>query len=158
MTAPEHLPALAFPAGRPLATRRQRGAWQVLDPVRRRYVRLSPEEWVRQHLVRTLVEHLGYPLGLIALEPTIATAGGLRRPDVVAFDRDGQPALIAECKAPRVRIGQDVFEQVSRYNVVARAAALVVTNGEVHYCWRVDRDAGTLRFLEAIPPYRELRP
>jgi hypothetical protein len=156
MTAPEQLPPLTFPPGTPFDVRQKGAAWMILDRVRRRFVRLTPEEWVRQHLLRTLVEHLGYPVGLIALEPVIQTAGGPRRPDVVAYDRVRRPTLIVECKAPSVALSQEVFDQVSRYNVVTVAPLLAVTNGSEHYCWRVDRQDRSYRFLPHIPPYPEL--
>lgn len=147
------LPPLNFPPGAPLSVRRQPGGDVILDPVRRRYVRLTPEEWVRQHLLRTLIEHLGYPPGLLSVEVAVATTAGARRPDVVAFDQARRPVLIAECKAPTVVLGDSVLEQVSRYNVVAGAPVLLVTNGVQHYCWRVDPLARAYRFLETIPHF-----
>lgn len=149
-------PALNFPDGTPFDIRQEAGQRLILDRVRRRWVRLTPEEWVRQHLLRTLIEHLGYPPGLLAVERALAAAGGTRRADAVAFARSHQPVLIAECKAPGVKLGQAVFDQVSRYNAVTRAAHLVATNGLEHYCWTVDRAAHAYRFLDAIPPFAEL--
>ncbi len=147
---------LAFPATGPFDVRRRGGRAVILDAVRQKYVRLTPEEWVRQHLVRLLTERLGYPVGLLAIEKKLEAAGGPRRADVVAHGRDGAPLLIAECKAPAVALSQAVFDQVSRYNAVARAPHLVVTNGREHFCWTVDRAAGTYRFLDTIPPFRTL--
>jgi hypothetical protein len=150
------LPTLSFPDGTPLALREEGGRTFVLDRIRRRWVRLTPEEWVRQHLLRALVEALGYPPGLLAVEQALAATGGPRRADVVAYGRDRLPALIAECKAPGVPIRQAVFDQVSRYNVVARAPHLLVTNGREHYCWTVDRDAHAYRLLDGIPAFDTL--
>ncbi len=152
---------LAFPATGPFDVRRRDdGRLVILDAVRRKYVRLTPEEWVRQHLVRLLTEALGYPAGLLAVEKKLEAVGGPRRADLVAYGRasggDLRPLLIAECKAPAVKLTQAVFDQVSRYNTVALAPHLVVTNGRAHYCWTVDRVAGTFRFLEAVPPFRTL--
>lgn len=152
------LDTLDFPPGRPFDIRQKDGGRQILDAVRRRFVPLTPEEWVRQHLIRTLVEHLGYPAGLIAIEPTITTVAGARRPDVVAFHRDRSPGLIAECKAPSVRITQDVFDQVSRYNVITLAPVLMVTNGREHFCWRVNRESRRNDFLSTIPAFAALSP
>jgi len=149
-------PALDFPDGTPLAVREEGGRSFVLDRVRQRWVRLTPEEWVRQHLLRALVERLGYPVGLLAVERALAAAGGTRRADVVAYGRSRAPVLIAECKAPGVAIRQDVFDQVSRYNAVTQAAHLLVTNGRQHYCWTVDRAAHAYRFLGGIPAFAEL--
>ena len=143
--------ALNFPPTGPFDVRRRDERAFILDAVRRKHVRLTPEEWVRQHLVRFLVETLGYPLGLLAVEKAFATSAGPRRADLVAYSRDGRPRLIAECKAPSVKITQAVFDQVSRYNTVTLAPHLLVTNGHEHYCWVVDRAASTYRFLDAIP-------
>ena len=148
---PGALPQLDFPEGSPFQIRQRGTGAVILDRVRRRFVRLTPEEWVRQHLLRTLIEHLHYPPGLLQLEPTLSTPAGPRRPDVVAFGRDRRPVLRAECKAPGVRLDQNVFDQVSRYNVVTGAPVLFVTNGREHFCWRVDPVAGTYQFLNGIP-------
>lgn len=156
MTPAEPLEVLDFPPGDPLRTRGVDGHREILDRVRRRFVRLTPEEWVRQHLLRTLIDHLGYPPGLIVLEPAITTAAGARRPDVVVFDRDRHALLIAECKAPSVKLDRQVFEQVSRYNVATSAPVLLVTNGRKHYCWRVDHELGKLDFLASIPSFGEV--
>src|SRR5690554_3372935 len=145
---------LNFPATAPFDVQRRDGRLVILDEVRRKYVRLTPEEWVRQHLVRTLTGSLGYPLGLLAVEKQVEAVGGPRRADLVVWGPGPggrhQPLLIAECKAPSVHLTQAVFDQVSRYNTVALAPHLVVTNGRTHYCWTVDRAAGTFRFLDAI--------
>ena len=147
---------LNFPASSSFEIQRDEGRPLILDAVRRKYVRLTPEEWVRQHLVRFLVETLGYPLGLLAVEKAFPTTAGPRRADLVAYGRDGQPRLIAECKAPEVKLTQSVFDQVSRYNIVTLAPHLLVTNGHEHYCWVVDRTASTYRFLAAIPTFADL--
>lgn len=147
---------LHFPPTDPFDVRDHDGRAVIRDAVRRKYVRLTPEEWVRQHLVRYLTEALGYPLGLLAVEKQFAASGGPRRADLVVYGRDGRPRLIAECKAPEVKLTQAVFDQVSRYNTVALAPHLLVTNGRTHYCWTVDREAGRYRFLEAIPPFAAL--
>ncbi len=151
---------LNFPDTGPFDVQRHDGRLVIRDEVRRKYVRLTPEEWVRQHLIRTLTEALGYPLGLLAVEKKLDAVGGPRRADLVVWGRgpggQHQPLLIAECKAPTVALTQTVFDQVSRYNTVTLAPHLVVTNGQAHYCWRVDRAAGTFHFLDAIPPFRAL--
>jgi hypothetical protein len=151
---------LNFPPTGPFDVQRREGRLVILDEVRRKYVRLTPEEWVRQHLVRTLVETLGYPRGLVAVEKQVEAVGGPRRADLVAYGRgaDGRhrPLLIAECKAPSVKLDQAVFDQVSRYNTVTLAPHLVVTNGRAHYCWTVDHAARTFRFLDAIPRFGDL--
>lgn len=147
---------LNFPPTGPFDVREHDGRRLVLDAVRRKYVRLTPEEWVRQHLVRFLTEALGYPLGLLAIERQVEASAGPRRADLVAYGRDQRPRLIAECKAPAVKLTQAVFDQVSRYNTATRAPHLVVTNGREHFCWTVDRAAGTYRFLDTIPAFAAL--
>lgn len=132
------------------------GKEMIFDPVRGKYVRLTPEEWVRQHFMHYLIHDRGAPRGLVAVEPVFPYEGMPRRADVIVHDRAGKPLLMVECKAPAVEIGQAVFDQVARYNTVVRAKYLVVTNGLVHYCWVTDRERGTHRFLDAIPPYEAL--
>lgn len=128
----------------------------IFDPIRRKYVKLTPEEWVRQHLVQYLVQELGYPRALFAIEKEFLYQRMKRRADVVVYDRKGRPALMAECKAPDVEIRQAAFDQVAGYNTVVQARYLVVTNGRVHYCCAIDRKGQTYRFLDTIPPYEEL--
>jgi hypothetical protein len=156
VTPPAHFPELDFPPGPDFELVQRGSDWEILDRVRRRYVRLTPEEWVRQHLLRTLIHRLGYPQGLIALEPTLKTPAGPRRPDVVAYDRMNAPCLIAECKAPSVPLDQSVFEQVAVYNTITRAGLLVVTNGRQHFCWRASVEPARPEFLAIIPPYHQL--
>lgn len=150
---PAPFPALHFPDGTPFEIRPKGEGYVILDRIRRKFVQLTPEEWVRQHLIRALVERLGYPIGLIKQEAAITTTGGPRRADVVSYGRDQRPYLIAECKAPTIALRQDVFEQVSRYNTVTGSPVLLVTNGLEHYCWRVDRDTHSFNFLKEIPQY-----
>jgi hypothetical protein len=146
--------ALNFP---PYEFRRDERAGKavIFDPVRRRWVRLTPEEWVRQHLVQYLIQDRGVPKGLLAVEKAFPYRGRRWRADVVAHDRrNGQPLLVAECKAPEVEISQEPFDQAARYNRTAGAAVLVVTNGLEHYCCR--RAEGAYRFLDYLPRYEEL--
>lgn len=129
------------------------GKQQIYDALRQRYVRLTPEEWVRQHFAQYLIQDRGVPRGLIAIEQGFTYQGMPRRADVVAHDRQGRPRLMAECKAPDVAVSQAAFDQVARYNKVVQAALLVVTNGLEHYCCRIDHAAGTTHFLDRLPRY-----
>lgn len=126
------------------------GRVQVLDPVRRRWVALTPEEAVRQHLLDALVA-AGYPVGLLAVEKAIVYHGRTWRADVVAYGRDGRALVLAECKAPSVRLGPDTLDQLARYNVIVGAPVLVLDNGAQRVVGRLDGAAWS--FLDAIPPF-----
>ena len=133
-----------------LRTRTDRGRTLVHDPVRRRWVALTPEEAVRQRLIADLLA-LGYPAGLLAVEKGLAYGGKTWRADVVAYDRAHRAVLLAECKAPGVAVSQATFDQLARYNAVLGASVLVIDNGAVRYC--CVREAGAWRFVEALPPF-----
>lgn len=134
----------------------QNGTRHIYDPVRQTYVRLTPEEWVRQHFVQYLIQELNVPGGLVATEATFRYQGQPWRADIVVHDRAGSPLLLVECKAPSVSIGQNAFDQGSRYNLVLGARYLVVTNGHDHYaCW-IDLDEKSYRFLDDLPDYDTL--
>ena len=136
-----------------LVTKVENGRTLVLDPVRRRYVALTPEEGVRQTLLADLLA-LGYPVGLLAVEKGLAFGGKTWRADAVAYGRRGGALLLAECKAPGVAVSQSTFDQLARYNAVLGAPVLVVDNGRVRYCC-VRSDAGWT-FVDAVPPYAEI--
>ena len=132
------------------------GKAMIYDPVRRKYVRLTPEEWVRQHFLHYLVQELAVPKALIAVEMAFRYQGMARRADLVVHDRKGHPVLMVECKAPEVEIAQPVFDQVARYNKVVKARYLVVTNGLLHIAAVIDPAQRSYVFLEALPTYDEL--
>jgi hypothetical protein len=134
----------------------QKGKRVVYDPTRQTYVTLTPEEWVRQHFLQYLIQELDVPMGLVATEASFQFEGQTWRADIVAHDRQGNPLLLVECKAPSVSIGQDAFDQGARYNLVLDARYLVVTNGRAHYACRVDLNAGTYAFLDDLPSYEAL--
>ena len=132
------------------------GKRTVYDPVRDRYVRLTPEEWVRQHFVQYLVQALRVPAGLVAVEAAFELQGQPQRADIIVHDRRGEPLLLVECKAPRISIGQDAFDQGARYNLVLGAPYLVVTNGQTHYACAIDFENRSYTFLDDLPPYAAL--
>ena len=134
----------------------QEGKRVVYDPIRQTYVRLTPEEWVRQHFVQYLIQEQGVPAGLVGIEASFRYQGQPRRADIIAHDRQGEPLLLVECKAPRVSIGQDAFDQGAGYNLVLGAPFLVVTNGQTHYACRIDFDEQTYAFLDDLPRYAEM--
>lgn len=141
----------------PIRTRQTAERTEVFCPLRGRYVRLTPEEWVRQHFTHFLTHDLGYPAALLANEVTLEVNGVARRADSVLYRREGgTPRMVVEYKAPTVEITEAVFQQIYSYNSVLRADYLVVSNGLVHYCCRVDYDAMRVTFLQEIPRYEEL--
>ncbi len=150
------LPPLNFPREYEFDVREDGERTVIFDTVRRQYVQLTPEEWVRQNLLQYLFSDLGYPKGLTAVEKGFSDRGILARADVVVHDRHGNALLMAECKAPEVKLRQNAVDQVARYNAAVGARYLVVTNGLDHYCWVVDRERKSYRFLEQLPSYDQL--
>lgn len=141
-----------------IKTTHRNGRTQIYDFLRRRYVTLTPEEWVRQHFTHFLVDHLGYPAALLGNEVTINVGGVARRCDTVLYRREGgTPRLIVEYKAPDIPISERVFNQISAYNSVLRADYLIVSNGVEHYCCHLDYVHRTAEFLPGIPRHAELK-
>lgn len=128
----------------------------IWDIIRRKYVALTPEEWVRQHFVHFLVEHKGYPASLLANEVALTLNGTSRRCDTVLYDRTLSPRMIIEYKAPHIPITQKVFDQICRYNLVFRVDYFIVSNGLSHYCCRMDYAHQSYQFLTDVPEYGEL--
>lgn len=128
----------------------------ILDVIRRQYVALTPEEWVRQNFVHFLIEYKGYPQSLMANEVQLKLNGMSRRCDTVVYDRTLRPRVIVEYKAPSVSITQKVFEQICRYNMVLQVDYLIVSNGLAHYCCRIDYPTRSYTFLQEIPKYKDL--
>ncbi|MCD4725934.1 MAG: type I restriction enzyme HsdR N-terminal domain-containing protein [Bacteroidales bacterium] len=132
------------------------GQFRIFDEIRKKYVALTPEEWVRQHFIMYMVNEKQVPAGLIVLEKKLILNTMTRRPDILIHDRQGKPLMIIECKAPEVKISQDTFDQVARYNSVIRVPYLVVTNGLQHYCCLMDYNRQTYKYLEDIPDYKTI--
>lgn len=133
------------------------GHTTIYDFLRHRYLRLTPEEWVRQHFTHFLVEQKGYPTALLANEVTINVNGVARRCDSVLYKAAGGiPHMIIEYKAPHIHITQSVFQQIYSYNSVLRADYLIVSNGLQHYCCHVDYNNMRVDFLKDIPNYTDL--
>ncbi len=132
------------------------GKQQIFDSVRKCYVALTPEEWVRQHFVHYLTEHKGYPATLIANEVAITLNGTRKRCDTVVYDKKIQPRVIVEYKAPGVKITKEVFAQIYRYNLKLKVDYLIVSNGLQHYCCRMDYEKNSFAFLSDIPEYKEI--
>lgn len=129
--------------------------YKIYDVIRRKYVVLTPEEWVRQHILHYLIRDKHYPAGLTAVEHLVVINQLRQRADVVIYDRQRKPLLIVECKAPSVSITAGVFEQALRYNMVLGVRIVVVSNGIVHMAARLD-DSGGYVLLSQIPDYAEV--
>lgn len=129
---------------------------EIFDFLRRRYVALTPEEWVRQHFTHWLVDHKGYPKGLLGNEVALQCGDKTVRCDSIVYGNDQRPLMICEYKAPSVPISQHVFSQISAYNLLLHVDYLVVSNGLQHYCLRMDYEHQTYQFLTNIPLYTEL--
>ena len=125
----------------------------IFDFLRRKYVALTPEEWVRQHFVHFLVEHKGYPQGLLGNEIALKCGEKTLRCDSILYNKEMQPQMIIEYKAPTVSVTQRVFSQISAYNLLLRVDYLMVSNGLQHYCCKMDYEHQTYHFLEEIPDY-----
>ena len=128
----------------------------VLDVYRKRFVKLTPEEEVRQRFARYLVEEKGFPASLIMTEYALKLNKLSRRCDILVHKPAGHPALLVECKAPEVNINQASFDQVARYNLAFSVRYLIVTNGLKHYCCQIDFETEEISFLSEIPAYEAL--
>ncbi|MBC8617984.1 type I restriction enzyme HsdR N-terminal domain-containing protein [Parabacteroides faecis] len=128
----------------------------IFDPVRRKFVALTPEEWVRQHFVNYLITNKGYPKELLANEVPLKLNGTSKRCDTVAYNRFLTPLMIVEYKAPHIEITSSVFDQIVRYNMVLHVRYLAVSNGISHFCCKIDYENLTYSFLEGIPEYNVL--
>lgn len=125
----------------------------IFDILRKKNVVLTPEEWVRQHYIHFLIKQKQYPKSLIAVEKQLVINNLVKRTDILVFNRNGNPEIIVECKAPQVPINQQTFDQIARYNLQLNATYLVVTNGMHHFYCKMDTKNKTYIFLREIPNY-----
>ena len=125
----------------------------IFDFLRRKYVALTPEEWVRQHFTHYLVAHKGYPKGLLVNETQLRIGDKSLRCDTVLYNKVMQPQMIIEYKAPTIQIQQKTFDQIAAYNLLLHADYLVISNGMQHYCCQMDYEQRSYRFLTDIPDY-----
>jgi predicted type IV restriction endonuclease len=129
---------------------------EIFDPLRRKYVSLTPEEWVRQHFVHYLISEKGYPASLMANETMIRLNSLTKRCDTVVYDNSLRPVVICEFKKPDIEITQQVFDQVVRYNIVLKVKYLIVSNGMSHYCCKMNYEDMSFDYLQEIPEYGDL--
>jgi hypothetical protein len=127
----------------------------IFDVIRKKFIILQPEEWVRQHCVHYLMNEKKFPKSLINVEKELTINGLKKRYDIVVFNTDGSIYLIVECKSYNIAISQDTFDQIARYNLVLNASYLMVTNGVNHYYCEMDLEAEQYSFLKDIPNYAE---
>ncbi|MAO72423.1 MAG: restriction endonuclease subunit R [Flavobacteriales bacterium] len=123
----------------------------IFDVVRKKYLILTPEEWVRQNFIQYLNIEKNFPLGLIGVENMIKYNNLKTRADIVIYNSDGHANIIVECKAPDVKITQETFYQIAKYNSQLKVQYLIVTNGRKHYCCEMDYLNNEIRFLKEIP-------
>lgn len=132
------------------------GSELILDRIRRKFVRLTPEEWVRQNFVQYLITEGKYPPGLIGIEVMFLLNKLKRRVDILVYNRSGKPVMIVECKEPDVKIDEKVFDQIVTYNLGLKVPYIVVTNGLVHYACKLKPDQPGYEYINVIPLYEEL--
>jgi virulence-associated protein VagC len=128
----------------------------ILDPIRRKFVKLTPEEWVRQNFVQYLINEGKYPPGLLGIEVTFGLNKLKRRVDILVHDRSGRPVMIVECKEPDVKIDDKVFDQIVCYNIGLKVPYIVVTNGLDHFACKINHEEQKYDFLLVIPLYNDL--
>jgi hypothetical protein len=129
----------------------------IFDEVRKQFIVLTPEEWVRQNFVKYLTTFLKYPIGFLSIEYNLKINTLQKRCDIVVFTKQLDPIVIVECKKPDVKIDQKVADQIVRYNYKLRVPYLIMTNGMQHYCLEIDYDKNSYQFLEKIPEFVELK-
>ena len=136
--------------------KKAKGEVLIFDQIRKKYLMLTPEEWVRQNFLNYLINHKGYPLSLMENEAIIKLNNMTRRCDTVVYNNHLKPLVIVEYKRPEVEINQQVFDQIVRYNIVLRVDYLIVSNGLSHFCCKMNYDNQSYSFLEDVPEYEEL--
>ncbi len=137
----------------PFKLKQEASAVFIFDEIRKKYLVLTPEEWVRQHLVQYIIREKNYPRSLIKLEGGMKLNTLQKRTDVVVYNTLGEKILLIECKAPSVKITQNVFDQIARYNIVHKVPFLMVSNGLEHFYCTVNFEEQTYQFVENLPPF-----
>jgi hypothetical protein len=141
----------------PLKTRvNEDGKTEVFDAIRKKYVVLQPEEWVRQQFIGFLTEQKNYPPSLIGIEKGLKINQLQKRFDAVVYDRNGSPLVLIEFKAPTVKLSEKTFSQVAAYNLKMKVKYLIISNGLTHYCCSMDYKNNSFRFLKDIPDYETI--
>jgi len=126
----------------------------IFDEIRKKYIELTAEEWVRQNCIKFLINEKKYKSQLIAIEKKIILNNLTKRFDIIAYDNNGDPNLLVECKAPNIAIRQETFDQILSYNRVINSKYLMITNGIIHYYCKIDNIDNKINFLKDIPNYK----
>jgi hypothetical protein len=145
-----NLPSYSF------RTRQEADKTYIFDEIRKKFLLLTPEEWVRQNFIRYLVAEKGFPTALLIIERGLKVNRNPFRADLLVCDRMGAPLLVAEFKAPAVKLSQAAFDQIARYNMQFRVPYLIVSNGLNHYCCQIDFIAESYTFLKEIPDFKNI--
>lgn len=140
----------------PFRLKQENNTTCIFDEIRKKFLVLTPEEWVRQHFVQFLVREKQYPKSLVKLEGGLKLNSLQKRSDILLFNNLGKKIALVECKAPSIKISQETFDQVARYNFVHRVPYLIVTNGLKHFCAKIDFEKESYTFLEELPAYSTL--
>lgn len=128
----------------------------IFDEIRKKYIILTPEEWVRQNFLKFLITYKNYPSGLISIEKNINVNGLNKRYDTLVYNRYGKPKMVIEFKSPKVNLNQKMLEQVLTYNYDLRVEYIVLTNGLKHFCLNYNLSTGTISYLSEIPEFSEI--
>lgn len=134
-------------------TKKDQGKVWIFDIIRKKYVVLTPEEWVRQHFIHHLIQNHQYPKSLFRIESSLAYNKVQKRSDILIRDRTGKPWMLVECKAASIKLSQNAFNQIAVYNMTVGASYLAVTNGMIHYCWRAPDLGKEAVFLDRFPDF-----
>ncbi len=125
----------------------------IWDRLRKKFLKQTPEEWVRQSFISYMIDYLGFPEGRMASEYLVKYNKMNKRCDIVVFDKSLSASVIVECKAPKIKITEDTFYQIAKYAHVLKAKYLILTNGMEHYCALIDSENNSIKYLEEIPKY-----
>jgi len=135
------------------ALKKEQGKVWIFDTIRKKFVVLTPEEWVRQHFIQHLIQNHHYPKSLFRIESSLTYNKVQKRSDILVHNRDGKPWMLIECKSSSIKLTQRAFNQIAVYNMTIGAEFLSVTNGMIHYCWRAPKDGEKAVFLDQFPDF-----
>lgn len=149
-------PKLNFPAYYTFNIINKGGKTLIFDPARKKFVQLTPEEWVRQHIIRFLAEELDYPFSHMCVEKSLTLNQQSKRADLLVYDKSFNQSLLVECKAPEIKISDSALEQIARYNLIFKVPWMIVTNGLFHFFAYADHSKQKIKQVKAIPDYNVL--